>query len=71
VWQRGFSEVRVEDRTSFLKHKEYMAQNPVRTGLSETPEAYPFCYAYLAMRKHAGAKAQSDLEAIGTAKAVP
>ena len=29
VWQRGFSEVRVEDRQSFLKHREYIAQNPV------------------------------------------
>ncbi len=30
VWQRGFSEVRVEDRESFLQHREYIAQNPVK-----------------------------------------
>ncbi len=71
VWQRGFSEVRVEDRQSFLKHREYIAQNPVRAGLAESPESYPFCYAYLAMKKRAGAKAQSHSDAIGTAEAVP
>ena len=25
VWQRGFSETRVEERQSFLKHREYIA----------------------------------------------
>jgi putative transposase len=57
VWQRGFSELRVEDRESFLKHREYIAQNPVRAGSAQTPESYPFCYAYLALKKRAGAKA--------------
>jgi putative transposase len=71
VWQRGFSEVRVEDRESFLKHREYIAQNPVRAGLSETPEIYPYCYAYLASKKRAGAKAQQISNACGTAEAVP
>ena len=71
VWQRGFSEVRIEDRPSLLKHREYIAQNPVRAGLAESPESYPFCYAYLAMKKRAGAKAQMYLDAVGTAKAVP
>jgi len=71
VWQRGFSEVRIEDRKSFLKHREYIAQNPVRAGLSGTPEMYPFCYAYLATRKRAGAKAQQDSSPCGTAEAVP
>ena len=56
VWQRGFSEVRVEDRESFLKHREYISQNPVRAGLAETGEAYPYCYIYLSHRKNAGLK---------------
>src|SRR6201994_4119910 len=34
VWQRGFSDVRIEDRDSFLRHREYIAQNPVRKGLA-------------------------------------
>ncbi len=32
VWQRGFSELRIEDRQSFLQHREYIAQNPVKGG---------------------------------------
>ncbi|MGO9211645.1 MAG: REP-associated tyrosine transposase [Terriglobales bacterium] len=58
VWQRGFSEVRVEDRQSFLQHREYIAENPVRAGLVDSPEKFPYCFAYLAKRKAAGAKAQ-------------
>ena len=58
VWQRGFSEVRVEDRQSFLQHREYIAENPVRAGLVDSPEKFPFCFIYLAKRKAAGAKAQ-------------
>ena len=28
VWQRGFSEPRVEDRESYVRHREYIAQKP-------------------------------------------
>ena len=59
VWQRGFSEVRVSDRESFLHHRQYIAQNPVKVGLADSPDKYPYCYTYLARRKSAGAKAQS------------
>ena len=58
VWQRGFSDVRVEDRESFLRHREYIAQNPVRRGLVSSPEEYPYCFTHLAARKAAGAKAR-------------
>ncbi len=71
VWQRGFSEVRVEDRLSFLRHKEYIAENPVKAGLSDCPEAYLYSYIHLALQKKAGAKAQVHLDACGTAEAVP
>jgi len=50
--------VRVEDRQSFLQHREYIAENPVRAGLVDSPEKFPFCFIYLAKRKAAGAKAQ-------------
>ncbi len=43
VWQRGFSDVRVEDRESFLRHREYIAQNPVKRGLVDSPEKFPYC----------------------------
>ena len=59
VWQRGFSEVRVDNRESYVCHQEYIAQNPVRKGLVDSPEKFPYCFTYLAERKRAGAKAQS------------
>ena len=57
VWQRGFSETRVENRESFLKHREYIAANPVEAGLVDAPEKFPYCFTYLAKRKAPGAKA--------------
>ncbi|HEY1730749.1 MAG TPA: transposase [Terriglobales bacterium] len=57
VWQRGFSDVRVEDRESFLRHREYIAQNPVKRGLAESAAEFPYCFTYLASRKAVGAKA--------------
>ena len=57
VRQRGFSETRVEDRQSFMKHRDYIAANPVKAGLVDSPEAFPYCFTYLAARKAPGAKA--------------
>ena len=54
-----FSEVRVDNRESYVCHQEYIAQNPVRKGLVDSPEEFPYCFTYLAERKRAGAKAQS------------
>jgi len=71
VWQRGFSEVRVEDRRSFLRHREYIAANPVKAALADSPEAFPYCFTYLASKKGAGAKAPEQETACGTAEAVP
>ena len=58
VWQHGFSEVRVEDETSLLQHREYIAGNPVKAGLADSPEQFPYCFTYLARQKAAGAKAR-------------
>ncbi len=57
VWQRGFSEVRVDDRQSFLQHRQYIAQNPVKAGLADSPEKFPYCFTYLSKQKAAGAEA--------------
>jgi len=59
VWQRGFSEVRIADAQSFMQHREYIAQNPVKAGLVETAERYPYSYAYLAKKKAQGIKSKS------------
>ena len=71
VWQRGFSEVRIEDRESFLRHRDYIAQNPVRKGLANSPDEFPFCFTYLAKRKMAGAKAREFNAVVGTTEVVP
>ncbi len=54
---RGFWELRVEDQNSFARHRDYIAQNPVRKGLADTASEFPFCFNYLARRKASGAKA--------------
>jgi putative transposase len=71
VWQHGFSEMRVNDRESFLRHRGYIAQNPLKRGLAESPEEFPYCFLYLAARKSSRAKARQIKGAIGTAEAVP
>jgi putative transposase len=60
VWQRGFSELRVEDRESYVRHWEYIAQNPVTAGLVDSPEKFPYCFTYLAKRKPARAKQAAE-----------
>jgi len=57
VWQRGFSEARVDDRASFLAAREYIAQNPVKEGWVERPEDYPYSSVFLRRQKAAAAKA--------------
>jgi len=59
VWPRGFSEVRILDRGSFLKHRAYIDQNPVKAGLASEAEKFPYGSAYFKQLKRAGAKAQS------------
>ena len=51
VWKRGFTETQVMNRAGFEKHREYIAQNPVRAGLAGSADEFPFCFRYLAKRK--------------------
>jgi len=59
VWQKGFSEVRILDRKNFLRHRDYIDQNPVKAGFVDSPEKFPYSSAYFKHQKRAGAKAQS------------
>jgi putative transposase len=61
VWQRGFSEVRINDGQSFLQHRAYILQNPVKAGLIDRAEQWPYCYSYLAKKKALGLKPRSLL----------
>ena len=72
IWQRGYSDVQILDDQSFQQHREYIENNPVKSGLANRPNEYPFGSAYLKKQKHAGAKAQGLLGAAGgTTEVVP
>jgi len=51
VWQRGFSEEQVLGDSSFARRRIYIANNPVKAGLVDAPEKYPFCFESLARKK--------------------
>jgi len=58
IWQRGFSDVRINDEQSFEQHRKYIENNPVKAHLVNSPEEYLFGSAYLKKQKHTGAKAR-------------
>ena len=45
VWQKGFSEIRVNEREAFLAMREYIRENPVKRFLANTAEDYPYSSA--------------------------
>ena len=57
VWQRGFAEVQVMNKRDLEVHSAYIAENPVKAGLVDSAEMYPYCFHFLAHKKAAGAKA--------------
>jgi putative transposase len=57
IWQKGFSEVQVLTEDSFIRHQQYIDDNPVRKGLASSAEEYPYCSTYLKKQKAAAAKA--------------
>jgi putative transposase len=72
VWQRGFSEERVEDGESLVRYRNYIAQNPVECGLVESAKLFPWTFESLKRKKAAGAEARKFSGASnGTAEAVP
>jgi len=46
VWQRGFTDHRIRDAEDFLRHREYIHQNPVKRRLVENAKDYRYCSAY-------------------------
>jgi putative transposase len=46
VWQKGFSEVRVNERDAFLKVREYIHANPVKRFLATEGSDYPYSSAH-------------------------
>ncbi len=47
MWQKGFNEHRIRDADEYAKHVEYIWMNPVKGGLVEHPEDYPYSSARL------------------------
>ncbi|MGA9671855.1 MAG: transposase [Terracidiphilus sp.] len=62
IWQRGYSDVRVLDDQSFQQHREYIESNPVKAGLANRPDEYPFGSAYLKKQKHTKAHELGEAE---------
>jgi putative transposase len=56
VWQHGFSEIRVKDHHDYLQYRAYIAQNPVKAGLADASDKFPFCFTWLAEQKAQGLK---------------
>jgi putative transposase len=56
IWQKGFSEVQISTEGDFVRHQNYIDENPVRAGLARSADEYPYCSTYLKKRK-AAAKA--------------
>ena len=56
IWQRGFSEVRIDHSESYRQHRRYIAENPVKAGLADSPEEFPYCFRSLQNKKAQGLK---------------
>jgi putative transposase len=59
IWERDVSSVLIPDRASFLKRKLLILENPVKAGMAQSAEEYPYCSAYLRKNKSA-TKAAAD-----------
>jgi putative transposase len=42
VWEKGYTEHRVKDASDYDRHSEYIRENPIVAGLSETAWDYPY-----------------------------
>ncbi|MDR3723027.1 MAG: transposase [Terracidiphilus sp.] len=64
VWQRGYSEKQVTDAESMDKCSEYIAMNPVKAGLAQLANEYPFCFRFLAAQKVGLAGNAEDMQGL-------
>jgi hypothetical protein len=66
-----------EQCTGVFRHHEnqhgatLIVQNPVKAGLVDNAEQYPYCYTYLAKKKAQGLKPRSLSVLYGPTKVVP
>jgi putative transposase len=50
IWQQSFSHDRIEDERDYEKHREYVWMNPVRAGLVQRAEDYPYSSAWQGLK---------------------
>ncbi len=46
VWEKSFTNHRIRDAEDYENHREYIHQNPVRTGLVRLASEYPYSSAH-------------------------
>jgi putative transposase len=46
IWERSFTNHRIQDWTDFEKHRRYIHLNPVRAGFVQFPMDYPYSSAH-------------------------
>ena len=46
IWQKGFSDHRIRDAGDYLRHVDYIRENPVRKHLCEVREDFPYSSAH-------------------------
>src|SRR5882762_1038377 len=74
VWQKGFSEIRVNEREAFLKIVEYIHANPIKRFLVTAGADYPYSSAHSGFELDPPPqrlKALPEGAAFGIAKAMP
>jgi putative transposase len=74
VWQKGFSEIRVNEREAFLKIVEYIHANPIKRFMVTAGANYPYSSAHSGFELDAPPqrlKALPQGAAFGIAKAMP
>jgi putative transposase len=47
IWQKSYTERRIKDASEYARHVEYVWMNPVKPGLVERAEEYPYSSARL------------------------
>jgi putative transposase len=46
IWQTGFTDHRIRDLQDYEQHRSYIHQNPVKAGLVDAPEVFPYSSAF-------------------------
>jgi putative transposase len=74
VWQKGFSEIRVQQPEAFSRIREYVHANPVKRFLAKVDAEYPYSSAHPGFELDvAPERLKAHLESVagGIAKAMP